>query len=724
MKRNPPPLPSKMKYLRDNKENYDFRTEFQSYIKKALKIQRQKGEEESLDYSPQIITRRIRAAESFLPTFVKRYEDTFSDSFYISSLFTQLNSLPIGSLNQLEHRQHLLLGAALWILDQVTAQDGWQSKLAPLLPQDENLLDVVDIPDVWHPRYEFELLLSVVYVLWTRYGEPESDGKNTDFRRVIINSQVAKGKVKASKSVTSLVSLIPEDKIKTAIDRYTDAAITWFDHLVAALKPNINKLQRITFEDGVIVDQYNELRTQLGNVEQTVSKQPKKKPVINPLLAAPPIQAQPFARSNFQLSSLGLRSQLDSYGFSGESIDRMMNDPVAHALFDITGKMEAIQDRSIKMADDYHEAEGEILHNLFRTGRDGTIEGMEPLEEVIDPYEMCFALLMMIESGSDFPWLCGLNLCMLTEVTNRLPWAYNEYEEFDDDIWFPDEEQLSLIPGHSRGYGTDAWHTQKYHEKDDSTLRSMEQILYEETGCLLPRELWKYESLRKKLRKYGLSTKDTSTMLTMMAVLGQAKRPMVIPTVDIWGEPSLPEYEEPAEAQVENTGQAESEEIKRLRTALHDAEHSARDAKKELAIVKENAAREHRELADLRSLIFSLQQEEQADQPDAPADESQFPYEVQKDTLVFGGHETWLKAIKPMLGGNVRFIDKDLVFDTGIIRHADIIWIQTNALSHSQYGRITDTARIFKKPIRYFSNASAAKCAEQLMDADHEVNGS
>ena len=71
-----------------------------------------------------------------------------------------------------------------------------------------------------------------------------------------------------------------------------------------------------------------------------------------------------------------------------------------------------------------------------------------------------------------------------------------------------------------------------------------------------------------------------------------------------------------------------------------------------------------------------------------------------------------------MLTGNVRFIDKDLIFDTGIIRHADIIWIQTNALSHSQYGRITDTARIFKKPIRYFTNASATICAEQLMEED------
>ncbi len=332
---------------------------------------------------------------------------------------------------------------------------------------------------------------------------------------------------------------------------------------------------------------------------------------------------------------------------------------------------------------------------------------------------MCYSPKQIIEGGSDFPWLCGLNVGMLSEVTSRFPWAYREYSEFEDDIWFPDEEQQTLlhtVP--SGGKDAGAWYTQKYHEKDDTTLRSMAQILYEETGCLLPRDLGKYEPIQKKLRKYGLSTKDTSTMLTMMAVLGQGKRQMVTPTADIWGYPEMPEDEEetPAEAPVE-TDKADSEEIKRLRAALHDAEVAARTTKKELATVKENAAREHRELADLRSLIFSLQQE-QTDQAEETIDESRFPYEVQRETLVFGGHETWLKAIKPMLTGNIRFIDKDLIFDTGIIRRADIIWIQTNALSHSQYGRITDTARIFKKPIRYFTNASATICAGQLMEED------
>ena len=716
MKRTAPSLPPKMMYLRDTKEKYDVRASFQRYIKQTLKIQREKGHEERLDHSPAIVTRRFKALESFLPDFLERYEEEFTDSFYISEIFTQLNTFPFGSLTTLEARQHLLLAAALWILDQVTEQDGWMAKITPFLPKDEELLDEIDIPDIWHPRYDYDLIMSVVYVLWFRYGEPELDGKNADYSRLLINTQLANGKVKASENFLGLISLIPQERIKAAVDHYTDTALSWLDHLIECLKPFTEESHDIMKEGNAAADKYNELRTQLGEVERTTEK-PKKKPVINPLLVAPPVAPQPFGRGAFDFSSLALRSQLDSIpGLSKESMEKLMGDPVAHAVFEITEKMDAVNNQYDKLVEEYNDVTSQILFDIFHAGRDGLADEMEPLGDDIDPYEMCFALLMLIEMDSDFPWLCGLNVGMLTEVTNRLPWAYREYSEFEDDIWFPDEEQQSMLPASFGGPDAGPWHAPKYHEKDDTTLRSMAQILYEETGCLLPRDLEKYESIRKRIKSLGLSAKDTNTMLTMMAVLGQARRQMVTPTITSWGEPASPPPDE-QEAPVNEADKTESEEIKRLRAALHDAEAAARTARKDLATLKENSAREHRELADLRSLVFSMQQE-QPDEPDEPVDESKFPYEVQRETIVFGGHETWLKAIKPMLTGNVRFIDKDLIFDTGIIRHVDMIWIQTNALSHSQYGRITDTARIFKKPIRYFTNASATICAEQLMEED------
>jgi len=68
----------------------------------------------------------------------------------------------------------------------------------------------------------------------------------------------------------------------------------------------------------------------------------------------------------------------------------------------------------------------------------------------------------------------------------------------------------------------------------------------------------------------------------------------------------------------------------------------------------------------------------------------------------------------------VRFIEKDFKFDTSIIRRADVLWVQPNALAHKAYYRIIDTARQYKKPVRYFTKASAYQSAVQLRDFDRE----
>ncbi len=93
---------------------------------------------------------------------------------------------------------------------------------------------------------------------------------------------------------------------------------------------------------------------------------------------------------------------------------------------------------------------------------------------------------------------------------------------------------------------------------------------------------------------------------------------------------------------------------------------------------------------------------------------------MHKGDVLFGKRRAYQKkvAIAPFDG--IRFIDKNKGFDNAIIRHADIIWIQPNALSHSQYYTIIDAVRQLKKTVCYFTYASAVKCARQLCLADQE----
>ena len=84
-----------------------------------------------------------------------------------------------------------------------------------------------------------------------------------------------------------------------------------------------------------------------------------------------------------------------------------------------------------------------------------------------------------------------------------------------------------------------------------------------------------------------------------------------------------------------------------------------------------------------------------------------------KKICIFGGHETWLKAIKKQV--NARFFKSGDLHSLDVIRNADEIWIQPNAISHSFYGKVLAAARSNHVAVYYFDCASARKCAEQLV---------
>ena len=71
--------------------------------------------------------------------------------------------------------------------------------------------------------------------------------------------------------------------------------------------------------------------------------------------------------------------------------------------------------------------------------------------------------------------------------------------------------------------------------------------------------------------------------------------------------------------------------------------------------------------------------------------------------------------MKEYLTGDIRYIDKDqAIIDRNLIRNADAVWIQTNAISHRQYYATIDEVRKAGIKVRYFAFASAKKCAEQV----------
>ena len=75
-----------------------------------------------------------------------------------------------------------------------------------------------------------------------------------------------------------------------------------------------------------------------------------------------------------------------------------------------------------------------------------------------------------------------------------------------------------------------------------------------------------------------------------------------------------------------------------------------------------------------------------------------------------------------MLTGDIRFVDRDMRPDADLIRHAAVVWVQPNCLSHASYYKIINTIRTHRIPLHYFKFVSAEKCAAQLALEDQKLS--
>lgn len=773
-----PPIPPEMPYLTKEgtlEQRCDWNALVRKYSQRLKKILRKNRGENDLDMTDAMMKRRAQVLVDYIPKIVERYRDIPGyepeNMDETGETFVHFNFIPVTTYNYIEDQGYLLLAASIWILDEILSVDDPEKRkqLFRLLPRDETDLDETwNAPDFWHTNYEDDLITSVQFVLHCRNRDIEEiEVESTNVKRLFTDSLVARDaqhvNVPSREAYEQLIALIPKESIDRAAAYFEELFWLWTDRFFDCIAPLDAEIRRCTDKVNALVKEYNQLRSDLKEAtkemaeDRTTKKQQIKTPAFNPLLANPISQMPDIFKKQDFASPIN--------PFPRSSLRGAIQEEPAQRVFSITERMMNVADRHSDVMDKLNEWEtkkSEFGVDLLRMGclrdyqcrekyGDEVANRMKPLK-ITKPFEACFALLWLIENGSDLPWLYGCGCGLMQEVADSLPWGIFHYREIHDPVWNPEYEEeeaeqltfLDDIPKKGKTVKPSAipeWYERKYIPNEDEAFRfnrSMAQIVYEETGCILPRDMHKYDIRQKALKRYGVTGKDSTGLLTLFTALGHAKRSERALNFDqmlmeYWeDEASDDEKLQRAEKAAKDSKKeekpltyeelaeklkAEQENNKKLRSSLHEAEKNSREARKELIAVRESAALEHRELADLREVVFNAENTE-AKETVEPLDESLFPYEVRKETVVFGGHETWLKAIKPMLTGNIRFLEKDLNFDVNVIRNTDIIWVQTNAISHTQYYRITDAARQCKKPVRYFSHASASKGALQIMNAD------
>ena len=113
-------------------------------------------------------------------------------------------------------------------------------------------------------------------------------------------------------------------------------------------------------------------------------------------------------------------------------------------------------------------------------------------------------------------------------------------------------------------------------------------------------------------------------------------------------------------------------ELKRQTQQAYDNAREAQDMRARYEASALQTANEIQELHDLRELFFHQQEGTFDDQ--TPSSQIDFPYTSGKRIVVFGGHESWAREIKPKLP-NIRFVDRTMAPNANLIRNADVIWI-------------------------------------------------
>lgn len=254
----------------------------------------------------------------------------------------------------------------------------------------------------------------------------------------------------------------------------------------------------------------------------------------------------------------------------------------------------------------------------------------------------------------------------------------------------------------------------------------------------LPTDLKVDSLLYKQLKNLGCDDKDATflSIIWQINMSGMGRLGMIEEyTTEEQLEESfadIPEQEEEGKEEEEE----EEENPDHLLKELQNCKEKLRDTERQLRTVNHERLEKERENANLRTrleeqrkenaklqeTLFSFENEDE--ELEEEEDKSvAFPFKTERDVIVFGGRPNFTLNLRSFIP-SLRFVTSTKADFTNLIRNADSIYLQTNAMSHSMYDMISETARKEQKEINYLKSSSSHRCAIQIaLDLTREKEG-
>lgn len=656
-------------------------------------------------------------------------EDVFFDINFLCTLFTH---------DILGGAYYFTYAMALWILDELF-QRGKIGDAIRYLP-DYVYEDDVNMPSFEDSCHNRKLIARMIYVIENR--DSKNIGKHDD--GIFVNEATLSFKGKRTYELTplydeitdrerfnSIISMIPSTVIKRAVSRFEQKEWEFVE---------------------ICLDIVNDYRTEevelLTEIKNDLLQQNKKKKEHDSKA-----DILDFKNNNVLSSLISPLSYLKS--ISEDSFVGEAADVITGSLFATRNLVEKIEKyrklNECKMSLSYLSYSNDMLDMM---SEDGSLkkEHVEKLRafHLQNPYETLFAFLYLLDSGSSLPWVYNQTQFILNTAKDQLPWAFahitkrdweNEPEDFDEDEemeadtveteendddvsfepldWIDEEEKL-----YQREY-TDACLWCEPDEVDPKQFIKMNiaQILFENSDIVIPRNVSFNFDMAPLLEKSGFNITESKAFEKYCTLArsyeNKETEERLMQQIEMESDTEDEECQEQSAG--EDLPQEDislyKKEIERLKNEIKTLHQNRNEFQKKSEALSSENDELKTELSELREILHS---ESNRSVEHSPKEKISYPYNLTHRFVVYGGHPSWLKAIKPLLN-NIRFIDDTVVPNANLMKNADAVWVQSNSIGHSFYYKILDVTRTNEIPLEYFSFASAEKCAEQIIEYDKRL---
>ena len=707
--------------------------ELESYLARSSSVKQDIMQRIKLEHAQGIFRQRRKEAllrllpvvtEKCSPTSEKLNKDSMSLLFITSEL------LPVHDYNSLDLLMDLRLGAVIWILDNLKRAGNLEKALKQLSNMDIRKGYTPFPKNFYHPCYSIALLDTMMYVTSTRFetSEPGQKSEREDnlfFENIILTGNAERREYNTN--FQKIIDLLPQEAIQSVCREFRNKVL----EMCSIFFKGYSFLDKKYYSNAGYL-----LQVELGSHNLFDS---------NTHHAVGPVSSfQP----EISLESLSLLSQtsnnhseftfMPTSGFLGNTFDEKVNN------------LKILIGKTKKALKSYSS----VFHSLFSYDQKQLQDFFDnkDIEELFlnyslsNPLGMCFALIYLTDHGDDYPWLFHSGGCVMNEVKHTLPWGYGKKEDISKGSRYHTirYQPFDFVP---EGWLDKDFDTIDYYSRRDGD-RNLAQILYGLTGCIAPSGIPNpFDRRIKELANLNLSPFETGfasgAAYSMYLSSQQAKLPIELNT-ESDNMPSNTGYD--YECSYDKLSDRHKAILERLSNKLFETYKNNRELQKELLQTKseiknlkrsafeekkkytedilqknkelDKAKLEHIELIDLRKLTFSsLNSDSSVDSTNDDINIS-LPYETRKQVVIFGGRANFIKQMKNFLP-NVRYVDvNNYSFNPDIVRNADVIWIQNNYISHSQYWKAVNEARQYNVQVRYFTFSSPDKSALQVVKDD------